>query len=327
MLDIYFHPAYGKLCEFVDDGPCSRFELNTASGRIVNQFIKRAVPFLIDGKQYYDIVTPYGYGGPVIEEETDREKLLAAYKDCFLRYCEENSIICEFIRYHPILKNYEDFCSIYHNVFSRHTVGTNLKDFDDPVQNEFSKSARKEVRRAERAGVNSVIIPAPGDLNAFRTLYEETMARNHADVMYYFPDEYYNILTTDLRDYVLEVQAHLGGEIIASEIYLISNGLMHAHLLGSSSTLLEISGGAIIEATAARWGKDNGYHYIHHGGGRSSAEDDPLYLYKKKFGKNTEFDFYTGTKIWNQTVYDKAVAIRLSYGEIENPAYFPIYRG
>ena len=41
-----------------------------------NQFIKREIPLLLDGKKYYDIVTPYGYGGPYIEKCVDKGALL-----------------------------------------------------------------------------------------------------------------------------------------------------------------------------------------------------------------------------------------------------------
>ena len=170
MLDIYFYPEYGKICELVDDGVFCRYVLKTENGEITNQFIKRAAPYLIDDVQYYDIVTPYGYGGPFVAEAKDRPALIAEYREAFSRYCEENRIICEFVRYHPILKNYEDFGGVYTNTFSRHTVGTNLKDFDDPVQSEFSKSARKEVRKAEKADVHCTVIPHPSDLSVFRTL-------------------------------------------------------------------------------------------------------------------------------------------------------------
>ncbi len=327
MLDIYFTPAYGKLCELVDDGTCCRYVLNSEAGQIVNQFIRRPVPFLIHGVQYFDIVTPYGYGGPVVVESSDREKLIEEYKTRFADYCSSNNIICEFIRYHPILQNYRDFSSVYDNSYSRHTVGTNLRDYEDPVQSEFSKSARREVRKGEKAGVTCVINEHPGDLSVFRVLYEETMDRNRAGAMYYFPDAYYQMLTTELSDWVIEVQAILEGETIASELYFASAGILHAHLLGSKSKMLEIGCGAILEATAARWGKEHGYGFIHHGGGRTSAEDDPLYLYKQKFGKNTEFDFYIGKKIWNEAVYRQAVTLREAKGPIANTDYFPVYRG
>ena len=327
MLDIYFDLEYGKLCELVDHGSFDAFVLNTEYGTVKNMFIKRPAPYLIDGIQYYDIVTPYGYGGPIMVEPTDKKKLLQLYHEVFAKYCEDNHIVCEFIRYHPIYRNYEDFGAVYQTVYSRHTVGTNLKDYENPMQSEFSKTARREVRKAESAGVTCTINLHPDNLDVFRKLYEETMDRNHANEMYYFPDEYYKILTTTLKDSVLEIQAQYDGETVASEIYFIAGGLMHAHLLGNNHKLLDVGGGVILEAAAAKWGKDNGYEYIHHGGGRSSAEDDPLYKYKKKFGKNTEFDFYMGKKIWNQEVYDRLVALREAEGEITNTEYFPKYRG
>lgn len=327
MLDVYFKSEYGKLCELVDGGTCETFVLTTEFGTVQNMFVKRPAPYLVDGVRYFDIITPYGYGGPIIVEATDKEKLLEAYVDAFGKYCEENHIICEFVRYHPIFRNYADFETVYQTEYSRHTVGTNLKDHEDPVQAEFSKSARREYRKAEAAGVTCKMNLHPDNLDTFRKLYEETMDRNNAGAMYYFPDAYYQLLTTTLKDDVLEVQAEFEGEIIASEIYFITGKLMHAHLLGSNQTLLEVGGGVYIEAAAAKWGRENGYDYIHHGGGRTSAEDDPLYLYKKKFGKNTEFDFYLGKKIWNEAIYDQMVALRKAEGEIENPGFFPVYRG
>ena len=327
MFDIYFEPEYGKLCELVDGGVCDRFVLETEFGTVQNMFIKRPVPYLLDGVQYFDIVTPYGYGGPIMFNVSDKEVLLSEYARAFGKYCEDNHIVCEFVRYHPIFCNYLDFDRVYETVFSRHTVGTNLKDFADPVQSEFSKTARREVRKAEAAGVTCTVHPHPVNLDVFRKLYEETMDRNNAGDMYYFPDEYYQMLTTTLKNNVMEIQAQFEGETVASEIYFVTGKIMHAHLLGSNQKLLDVGGGVILEATAAKWGRDNGYEYIHHGGGRSSAEDDPLYKYKKKFGKNTEFDFYIGRKIWNQGIYDRLVAIREEQGEITNPEYFPKFRG
>lgn len=326
MIDIYFTEEYGKLCEFVEPGKVEIFTLKTTNGTIRNMFIKKKVPWQVRGVDYYDIVTPYGYGGPIIIDTIDKKGLLYEYQKAFSDYCRLNNIVCEFIRYHPLLKNWEHFGDVYENQYSRHTIGTNLKDFDDPVQSEFSKSARKEVRRAIEAGVSCAVIHHPNNLIKFRALYEETMRRNHANAMYYFPDDYYRLLTTSLKPFLLEIQANYEGETIASEIYFSCGDYLHAHLLGSSQKLFDLYAGSLIEATAARWGKEHGYSYIHHGGGRTSAEDDPLFLYKKKFGKNTQFDFFTGRKIWNPDVYDYLLELRKEKGVIQNLDFFPQYR-
>ena len=327
MFDIYFKKEYGKICEYVDDGICEIFECKTENGLIKNMFIKRPVLWLVDGVQYYDIVTPYGYGGPIIYEEINKEELLKDYEKKFQEYCLENNIVCEFIRWHPIYNNQKEFNKIYENIYSRHTIGTNIKDYDDPVQSEFSKSARREMKNSIKLGVTCSVHPNPEDLSIFRKLYEETMDRNNAEKMYYFPDEYYKLITTTLKPYIMEVRAHYNNEIIASELYFTAGKVIHAHLLGSNQTFLELGGGVLLEATAAKWGKEKGYLYIHHGGGRTSAEDDSLYLYKKKFGKNTEFDFYIGKKIWNEKLYNKIIKTRESeLGKKIEGDYFPLYR-
>lgn len=327
MFDIYFKEGYGKICEYVDEGKCVIFECKTENGLIKNMFIKRPVPYLVDSVQYYDIVTPYGYGGPIIYETNNKKELVNEYSKRFKEYCLKNDIVCEFIRWHPIYDNQKDFKDVYENIYSRHTVGTNMRDYDDPVQSEFGKSARREMKKSIKAGVTCSVHPNPDNLSIFRKLYEETMDRNHADAMYYFPDEYYEFLTTVLKPYIVEMRAHYDNEIIASELYFTAGNILHAHLLGSNQLFLELGAGILLEATAANWGKENGYHYIHHGGGRTSAEDDSLYLYKKKFGKNTEFDFYIGKKIWNEEIYNILVEMKKKEGTIENTEFFPLYRG
>ena len=326
MLDIYYLPEYGKLCETMEEGKCELFEYESDNGRMINMFIKRPVPWLINGEQFYDIVTPYGYGGPIIIESNNRENLKHEYSEAFCSYCKENRIVCEFIRFHPIFKNYQDVDDAYEVDYSRHTVGTNLIDFDDPVQKEFAKSIRRDNRKAVEKGVSVSLHPTPTDLSIFRKLYEETMDRNNADEMYYFSDDYYDILEKELSPFILEAQLHYEGEIIASELYFIAGDILNAHLLGSNEKMLELAAGGLLEAKAAQWGKEHGYRYIHHGGGRSSDPEDSLYKYKKKFGKNTDFDFYVGRKVWNQDVYDVLVGKRMEQGAIEDEGFFPKYR-
>lgn len=317
--DIYFNPFYGKLYEESEKGTLETFSLDTSNGKIEHTFIKRDIQ-PIDGVVYCDLVTPYGYGGPLITQCHNKDRLLQEFQERFSAYCSENHVVSEFIRFHPIFQNALDFKDIYNVEYSRHTVGTNLKDYEDPVQAEFSKSLRRELKKAEQAGVTCEAIVNPSSLTTFKKLYEHTMDRNHASAYYYFPDHYYEYIIDKLGQHVLELQLAYEGSIIASELYFIEGDLMHAHLLGSDDQMLELKAGVMLEATAARWGKEHGYRYIHHGGGRSSAEDDALYLYKRKYGKNTTFDFYIGKKIWNQRIYDELCS---GCAEID---FFPAYR-
>src|SRR5699024_243373 len=139
MQDIYFEANYGKLYEKMEDGKSEYYEFSNQYGSITNVFIKREVPIRIDSEeQYYDITTPYGYGGPIIKKVVKGKKteLVESYKEdfkkyClknkiffitfykfsfkedFKKYCLKNNIVSEFIRFHPVFGNEKPFKNIY----------------------------------------------------------------------------------------------------------------------------------------------------------------------------------------------------------------------
>ena len=167
-MDIYFTQAYGKLCEIIESGVCEVFRFDCEYGQIYNMFIKRPIPININDEQYYDLITPYGYGGPrIVSFNGDKEKLCEAYEKAFSQYCIENNIVSEFIRFHPRCQNELDVASVYNHQCIRKTLGTNLEKYDDPMQQEFSKGCRKNIRKAHRDGVDYRITEKPENIDSF----------------------------------------------------------------------------------------------------------------------------------------------------------------
>src|SRR5699024_9762302 len=124
------------------------------------------------------------------------------------------------------------------------------------------------------------------------------------------------------QDNLLLVEAYYEEQTIAMGLYFIYNENIHIHLSGTLSEFLYLSTAYILRYAVTEWGKENGYELIHHGGGRSNQPDDGLYLFKKQFDKNTEFDFYIGKKIWNEEIYKSLCEITDTIGN----DYFPSYR-
>ena len=323
--DIYFDINYGKLYETMENGKAEIFEYEDDNGKVSNQFILRKIPTEVDGIQYFDIVTPYGYGGPILEnyKEGKKEDLINEYYKNFKIYCDSKKIVSEFIRFHPILENAQDFRKIYNSQCIRKTLGTNLKIFENPVASEFSKSCRKNIRQAINKGISYKITEQPDNLETFEKIYYSTMDRNHATDYYYFPKEYFDNILKKFKNNVILVDAIYKGKTIASGLYFIYNKVIHIHLSGTLSEYLYLSPAYILRYAVTLWGKENGYELIHHGGGRSNSEEDSLYKFKKQFEKNTQFDFYIGKKIWNQEIYDKLCEIKKVNKKEE---YFPAYR-
>ena len=324
-LDIYFESNYGKLYEKVENGVAEKFEYEDENGKISNQFIIREIPLKIDENKYYDIVTPYGYGGPVIEnvKKNKKEELLENYEKKFTEYCKEHNIVSEFVRFHPIVNNANDFKEMYKAQCIRKTLGTNLKDFDDPVLAEFSKSCRKNIRQAMKKGITFKVTKEPQDLSVFKKVYYSTMDRNHATDYYYFDDDYFNGILKYFGDNIILVEAIYEEKTIACGLYFIYDKIIHIHLSGTLNEYLYLSPAYMLRYGVTLWGKENGYELIHHGGGRSNSEEDSLFKFKKQFAKNTEFDFCVGKKVWNQEIYYEMCKKRNVSTDEE---FFPAYR-
>ena len=320
--DIYFDENFGKLYEEVEHAKAERFVFKSELGTVIHQFMLREIP---DAEGYYDIVTPYGYGGPLITEcSGDRAALAEAFGKAFGDYCTEQKIVSEFVRFHPVVDNQADFRNIYETIYLHHTVGTDIANHEDPVQEEFSKSCRKTIRQAMRKGVTCRITQAPVDLKSFIPIYYDTMRRDQASEYYYFPESYFETCLQYYRDHILLAEALFEDQVIAAGFYFVYGGILQAHLSGTRENCLHLSPAYVLKYTTAEWAKEHGVSVIHYGGGTSDADDDPLYVFKKKFTKETEFDFYVGKKIWNEKIYaelcEKKQIDRAAVG------YFPQYR-
>lgn len=324
-MDIYFDENYGKLYEKIENGRAEVFHFKSSLGEIKNQFIIREIPIKIDGNNYYDIVTPYGYGGPIVTNFKDgkKEELIKQYYIDFSNYCKRNNIISEFIRFHPLVNNAIDFKDIYDVKCIRKTLGTNLRDYDDPFISEFSKSCRQNIRKALRKGVTYEIIESPKELGDFKKIYYSTMDRNNANDYYYFDDEYFDQVLENFRKNIVIVKALFEGKTIAQGLYFVYENKIHIHLSGTLSEYLHLSPAYILRYAITLWGKENNYEIIHHGGGRTNSHEDGLYKFKKQFAKNTEFNFYIGKKIWNHQLYKKLCE---KENVSTNEEFFPAYR-
>lgn len=319
-IDLYFDENYGKLYEKIENGKAEIFKFECDDGIISNQFIKRNIP---DNKEYFDIITPYGYGGPVINELAgNKERLLEEYEKSFSNYCKENKVVSEFVRFHPIVKNYLDFEKMYNAKYMRKTLITKL-DEENVIQNQFSKSTRKNIRQVLNKGITYRITEKPTNLEVFKKVYYSTMDRNNATDYYYFDDEYFNNILKFYKDNIILIEAIYEDKTIASGLYFIYNKIIHIHLSGTLSEYLYLSPAYILRYGITLWGIENKYKLIHHGGGRSNSENDSLYLFKRNFARIYDTDFYIGRKIWNEQVYKELCKMK---DVDENEEFFPAYR-
>ena len=323
-IDLYFDENYGKLYEKIEKGKAEIFKFENEDGKITNQFLIREIPEKVNGKTYYDIVTPYGYGGPIINYlKGNKENLLKEFEKNFKKYAEERNIVSEFVRFHPIKENAIDMKPIYNSTYMRKTLITKL-DEEDVVKKQISKSARKNIRQALNKGVIYKITEKPNDISVFKNIYYSTMDRNHATDYYYFDDEYFQNILNYYKENLILIEAIFLSKTIAAGIYFIYNDIIHIHLSGTLTEYLYLSPAYILRYALILWGIEHNdkYKIIHHGGGRSNSEEDSLYLFKRNFAKLYDVDFYVGKKIWNKEIYDELCNMK----NVEDDGFFPAYR-
>jgi len=328
MLDVYFDPAYGKLYETIENGTCQCFTYESEIGSVQNMFIKRKVPFDLNGERYYDIVTPYGYGGPVAQAMADKSTLMSAYKRAFESYCKENRIVSEFIRFHPLLENALD-CSSYCEVcFSQNTVALDLTDSLYEMT-QFRPECRNMIRKAHKKGV-IIRVDEQGDgINDFIALYYKTMEKNHAVDYYYFPKNYFSELVTAIKGGFVLFHALYRDTIIASSLFLLYDSYMHYHLSATDPEWYAYAANNLILSNAAAYGHKKGMKWLHLGGGITNRVDDLLFAFKRSFGKRDDNirSFYIGKKIYNQQMYNILMEMRKADCKLPiQDSFFPVYR-
>jgi len=303
--DVYFTPEYYQLYEKYGDGKakCFVFELNNEIA---------LYPFLINSvdnkiyeldKEYFDIQGAYGYNG-VISSCYDDDFINEFYKS-FSDFCNENNIIAEFTRFHPLLENYK-FSENYLTVFKdRQTVKLDLsKQYEDIWKNDYSKSNRNKIRKAEKSNIEVSVSDLDKDYKAFYEIYSNTMKGVGASSYYFFDYEYFKNFKSFLGDNQRLMVAKYEGKIVSALVMMLKGEYAHIHLSGSIYEYLKLGVNNKIKHEATLIARNLGAKYFHFGGGNSSDLEDHLFKFKANFSKERG-DFYIGKKVHNEDIYNK----------------------
>lgn len=325
MADLYFNPNYARVYGDID-GRSETFRFQCPYGEMQNTFILRPVKWELDGKCFYDIVTPYGYGGPVVLSCTDMEKLMAAYREAFSAYCLEKNIVCEFIRFH--LFDNVDVREHYYGE-TAHMLDNVVVDttgvYDDIWMN-YEHKVRKNVKKAVQNGLEVCVEQNLDHLEDFLAIYYETMDRNQATDYYYFKRSYFEDIARLLPDNYVYFHVMKDGKVIATELVLCSENYAYSFLGGTNSEYYAVRPNDFLKDAVVRWCNETGRKCFVLGGGYH--KDDGIYRYKRSFTKAPDVPFFVGRAVWNQSAYDRLVALRAEEdpGFDRNSAYFPLYR-
>ncbi len=324
--DVYYFSSYAKAFQLHGDGDPVLFYFEEGGTRAINIAMKRDLANIkyfadkVPPETQYDLITPYGYGGFLVEGGKTKP-----LEQKYTNFCLENGIISEFVRFHPMLENARDALSIYETVELGKTVYIDLRDKNN-IWSNFTGKNRNVIRKAKNLGVEIFWGRSPQLFEKFKELYDQTMAGQNADDYYYFTKPFYTSIMWDLRNHAMIFYATHKSDIIAMAIILFCNRQMHYHLSGSNWDYRNYAANNLLLYKAALWGHDNGFETFHLGGGLGGAEDS-LYQFKKAFNRNGHSVFSVGKACFNREAYDMLVDIRKQDNNFDaDSGFFPLYR-
>lgn len=328
--DVYYLSGYVSAFKINGDGEPALILFEDSENKAICVVMKRDISNdkLFAGKiqklKYFDMVTPYGYGGFTFNTAPNANTLHNLANELSKSLLEQ-SIISAFFRFHPVLNNAHLHDEILEVSDLGNTIAIDLSSPDVIWQNIISKN-RNMIRKAEKNGV--VINHGKGSdlLKTFKRIYDETMFHDNAEEYYFFKDEFYESIDRDLSDNYEIFYAEYEGNIIAMSIILFAGKQMHYHLSGSHYEYRRFAPSNLLLYKAALWGYEQGFKTFHLGGGVGSGEDN-LYKFKAAFNRNSNYQFSIGKMIIDHNKYDELLKLRnFSNDELAQIHFFPAYR-
>ena len=319
--DVYYLSGYVKAFQIHGDGEPQLFYYDEKGLRGIYVYMKRKTA--IEG--VFDSITPYGYGGFLLEGDTSEENVKALWAAYVDRMKEEN-IVDDFVRYHPVLANAVPMKTCSDVIDLGKTVAMDLTSEEVIWKNIHSKN-RNMIRKAEK---NGIVIKHGQGLELFDDfikIYNATMDKDNAEAYYYFKPEFYKSIHEDLKDNYEMFWDEYEGKIIAMSIMIFANGRLNYHLSGSDLQYRNLAPSNLLLYKAAMWGMEKGMNTFHLGGGVGSGEDN-LYKFKIAFNRFSDCQFSIAKHVFDNEKYDELVAERASRdAEFDKESkFFPLYR-
>jgi hypothetical protein len=322
--DVNYLNGYARAFRVHGEGEPMLVYYDDGDTRAINVVMKRDIALspAFSGKLpsgiYYDLSTPYGYGGFWIEGEGKR-----AVNEAYDAYCKEVGYVSEFVRFHL----YGDCKDCFNGAVETHAHNI-VRDLDlsfEQIEKDFEHKVRTNIRRACSSGLEIEFDPEGKRIDDFLQIYYETMDRTGAEKDFYFSKEFFNELN-GMKDQHVFIHVLYENKVISSELILYGTENCYPFLCGTRQEYFHLRPYDYLKYESFKWAKEKGLKRAILGGGYGC--DDGIYKFKKSFAPHGIYDYYIGKKIFNQEAYDRLVNLRCDgHPESFQTGYFPAYRG
>lgn len=249
---------------------------------------------------YSDISSIYGYSGP-LSTSLDTTFLKKAWQR-FDEWAKENRVIAEFTRF-SFYANTKQYAHPDSNIeFNRYAAVSYLPENKEELMDLLGAKTRNMIRKAIKSGLETKVLNPKQWINEFRVLYSSTMSRNQAAEFFIYDDSYFDKLLSMPTDDIQLIGIFKNKEMIAAAIVIIYQQSAIYHLGASMAEYSSLGSGNLCLFFLSQNLIDSGVKFINLGGGRTIADDDPLFKFKKNNSTDIE-DYFIGKRIVDQEAY------------------------
>jgi hypothetical protein len=314
--EVYYLHGYVSAFRVHGDGEPLLIYYNNNGCRAINVVMVRDlgdIPHLnLPKGELFDLVTPYGYGGFLVEGELP-DSFVGEYQT----FCLDNKYLTEFTRMAPFAPVVHPYGEVLH-VGTTVSMDTTSKEI---IQRNLSSKNRNMIRKAMKNGITIHHGLNEELMSAFIPLYNATMEQNAAKQYYFFAKPFYENILQNLKDNALLFYARKEDTIIAMAIILFDNGHAHYHLSCTDYQYRSLAPMNLLLYKVALWCLDNNITLLHLGGGVGGSKTDSLFEFKKSFNRYDENKYCVGKYIVDKERYE------LNTKDYPDTDFFPNYRG
>lgn len=323
----FAHPSYVQLFEV--EGAQAHCAVSTSGEDVVLlPFLVR--PVRVDGwapqRDFFDAISPYGYGGPYGTPRSDQSALWVGLH----RWLGERGLVSFFGRL-AIGERPEHLPGNSAVLSDSENVVVDLRRSSDEQWRVYDHKVRKNVNKALRSGLTAEIRSTFSDVAEFTSHYHSTMDRRSASQWYYFDESFFKTISDGMTEshIVAEVRDQLG-TLVSAELVLASDNYLYSFLGGTSSEAFSLRPNDLLKHAVIEHGRESGLRGYVLGGGL--GPDDGIFRYKRSFDPTGCVPFHRLTMICDEGAYGQLVEHRLaaSRGAAVDgtPAsgFFPAYR-
>ena len=153
--DIYYYPQYLNMHRFIKNSKSLMFVYQKNKSIWVHPFIYQPIDldqYYIEGGPWFDLESVYGYSGPL--SNTNNSEFLAEANDQFNAWCNNNYVVAEFIRFHPLYENQKWVVDPKTKVeYDRMTIAKDLHNFDS-FNLPFHGKVRNLIKRVHKEKID-----------------------------------------------------------------------------------------------------------------------------------------------------------------------------